>query len=423
MKLIRFMLILMACHGISKHATAQRDLNRVLERLVGIGFENIRISSKTEKVMVAFENNVYRWDVQAIKTALDTITAYLAPEEELALYFLQHDIPDLLIEVKVADWLKYQNGEFLPENMDELLYVGNEINDDWQILKSSPAANPEFNKLDLVVYPQLRIQNRLLTQLYEVQFNIAPALEVVLWKGMLFTGQIIFPVRNDVEIADTKENVDYKERNFLITTDEGHHIRPGFITLSQDFRLPKRWAGNITAGQFNTYKYGANLWTKHYFKGNRWSITGNAGLTGDSHFIDGLWTTSEPDNINWKITGGYFYPDYNLNIELSYGSYLNNDKGFRADCTRHFGETVVSFYAMYTGNVRLNGGFKFTVPFPTKKRNRRHSVRVKTPNYFDSDYNARYAVYYGKEFETRPNENQTEYYHDVAFVKKQLLTK
>ena len=68
-----------------------------------------------------------------------------------------------------------------------------------------------------------------------------------------------------------------------------------------------------------------------------------------------------------------------------------------------------------------NGGFKFTVPFPTELRNRKHSFRVKAPKQFDSDYNAKYAVYYGLDYETRPNENQTEQFNNPIYIKDRLL--
>jgi hypothetical protein len=75
---------------------------------------------------------------------------------------------------------------------------------------------------------------------------------------------------------------------------------------------------------------------------------------------------------------------------------------------------------MHTGG-DSNGGFKFTIPFPTSKRNRKHTLRVTTPKYFDSDYNAGYAVYYGKDYETRPNENQTEHFSNPTFIKSHLI--
>lgn len=384
-----------------------------------MGFENIRSFSLDNRIFIALENNLYRWEVDAIVIALDTIVAYNNPETQISLYMLKNDIPQLQIKVPAKLWLQYRSGKIIKSGLLDALLVDCSIDEDWKYLKSRIGLNSNVNKIDLVIYPQLAIQNRLLTQLYEIQFNIAPAVEVSLWKGMLFTGQIIFPLKNDFEVLDIKENVDYKSRNFLYASHEGDYIRPGFVTISQDIRLPHQWFGNLTIGNFNAHRYGMNGHVNHFFKGNQWSIAGNAGLTGSSHFLQGQWVTDPINTFTWRVTAGYFYPRFNLQFGLSYGSYLNNDKGFRADCSRHFGSTTIGFYAMRTEG-DSNGGFKFTIPFPTAKRNRKHILRVRTPKYFDSDYNAGYAVFYGKDYETRPNENQTEHFNNAVFIKTQL---
>ncbi len=406
------------CLPIQAKAQATHDM--LVEKLNSIGFENIRSYSRDNRMLISFENNIYNWEINAILVALDTIAVYTNPETQISLYLLKNDIPRTHIQVPARLWVQYRSENISKDELFDALLVDRNIDEDWRYLKKENVLNSNINKIDLVGYPQFAIQNRLLTQLYEIQFNLAPALEISLWKGMLFTGQIIFPLKNDFEVQDIKENVDYKSRNFLYASHEGDYIRPGFITISQDFRLPHRWHGNLTIGNFNAHRYGVNGQVGHFFKGNQWSVAGDAGLTGSSHFLQGQWVTGKVNTFTWHITAGYFYPQFDLQMDLSYGSYLNNDKGFRAECSRHFGSTTIGLYAMHTGG-NSNGGFKFTIPFPTAKRNRKHTLRITTPKYFDSDYNAGYAVYYGKDYETRPNENQTEHFNNPIFIKSLLL--
>ena len=385
-----------------------------------MGFENIRSFSRDNQILIALENNLYRWEPDAITVALDTIAAYSGKETLISLYLLKNDIPQLHIQVPAILWQQYRSSKLAEAGLIDALLVDRSTNEDWKYLKDRIVLNSNVNKIDLVIYPQFAIQNRLLTQLYEIQFNIAPAMEVSLWKGMLFTGQIIFPLKNDLEVLDIYENMDYKNRNFLYASHEGDYIQPGFVTISQDIRLAHQWFGNLTIGKFNAHRYGMNGQVNHFFRGNQWSVECNAGLTGSSHFLQGQWVTGSVNTLTWCITAGYFCSQFHLQLDLSYGSYLNNDKGFRAECSRHFGSTTIGFYAMHTGG-DSNGGFKFTIPFPTTKRNRKHSFRVRTPKYFDSDYNAGYAVYYGKDYETRPNENQTEHFNNPIFIKSLLI--
>ena len=410
--------VLVTCLPIQ--AKTQEAYEIISKKLSDIGFENIRSFSRDNHVFISLENNLYSWEVDAINTALDTIVAYSNPESQVSLYMLKNDIPQLEIQVPVKLWAQYRSGKIEETDLVDVLLVDYSIDEDWESLKNRVASNSNINKIDLVIYPQFAIQNRLLTQLYEIQFNIAPALEVSLWKGMLFTGQIIFPLKNDLEVMEIKENEDYVSRKFLYTSHEGDYIRSGFITISQDIRLPHQWFGNLTIGNFNAHRYGINGQVNHYFKGTQWNITYNAGLTGSSHYFQGQWVTGSLNTFTWKMGAGYFYPHLHLQFGVSYGRYLSNDKGFRADCSRHFGSTTIGFYAMYTG-ADLNGGFKFTIPFPTTKQNRKHIIRIRTPKYFDSDYNAGYAVYYGKDYKIRPNENQTEHFNNPTFIKSHLI--
>lgn len=404
---------------IKSHALfGQNPVGEIIQRLNLAKFENVRVLASGKTMRLSYENNIYRDKVNGLRAVIDIVSE--CGYDTLKIVTLSNDIPRIVTQLKTNDWQQFKTGQITATEMACQISVSYQTDDVWKNLRDANPANSNINKIDLVIYPQFAIQNRLLTQLYEIQFNIAPAVEVSLWKGMLFTGQIIFPLKNDLEVLDIKENVDYKSRNFLYSSPEGDYIRPGFVTFSQDIRLPRQWFGNFTIGNFNAHRYGMNGHVNHFFKGNQWSIAGNVGLTGSSHFLHGQWVTGTINTFTWQVMAGYFYPGFNLQFDLSYGSYLNNDKGFRADCTRHFGSAAIGFYVMHTG-ANSNGGFKFTIPLPTAKRNRKHTLRIRAPKYFDSDYNAGYAVYYGKDYEIRPNENQTEQFDNPLFIKTNLI--
>ena len=94
-------------------------------------------------------------------------------------------------------------------------------------------------------------------------FSLNPAIEVSFWPGMKLTGQLIVPVYND---------------GYSIYQDKVH---PGFLTLSQRFRLPYNIKGKATVGYFNADRYGADLMLFRPFKANeRFSLEGRIGLVG-----------------------------------------------------------------------------------------------------------------------------------------------
>lgn len=98
--------------------------------------------------------------------------------------------------------------------------------------------NSSLFKVDVLVYPQLAFRNLLLTQIYQVLFDLSPAVEVSLWKGMKLTGQLKIPVYNDGYGS-------YEDK-----------IHPGHLTISQRFRLPYNVFGKVTMGYFNADRYG-----------------------------------------------------------------------------------------------------------------------------------------------------------------------
>ena len=57
--------------------------------------------------------------------------------------------------------------------------------------------NSSLFKVDVVVYPELYLKNLIITQIYQVLFNLSPAIEVSFWNGMKLTAQMVFPIYND----------------------------------------------------------------------------------------------------------------------------------------------------------------------------------------------------------------------------------
>ncbi len=380
--------------------TGQNNAPSIAQKLINIGFENIRIKPSKDTLFISIENNIYRYNIEAIRTAIDTITFYTTDYKQLYLYYSEHDIPRILIKISSEDWGNFNKGKTSVETTSNILEI--DYVDYGKIfdLYQSPPINPTINKINFIIYPQFALQNVLIRQIYEVQLNIAPAFEVSLWEGMLFTGQVIFPLKNELGY-------------------EGDFIRPGFVTLSQEFLLTRRWFGRFVIGNFNANRYGADLSFTHPIN-NQWEISLNIGLTGSSYFYEDRWDNGEINTFTWQAGIQYFYPKYNLELDLRYGHYLNKDDGFRFDCTRHFKSKTIGFYAMYTGG-EINGGFHFSIPLPPRKRKRRNALNLTLPKFFDWEYNAGTEFYYGRYYETRPNENHSERWLNPLFIKNEFL--
>jgi hypothetical protein len=384
----------------------------ILERkLVETGFENIRVSEEGQSFFVSFENNIYRWNVRAIATALDTLAANTDPGSKIHLVQLRYDIPQIVTSVGAGDWLQFRSDTSVTANMDTSLQISYDTRKSWNKVKKNRPLTPNDFRFDLVFYPQLFIANLTFEKIYEVQFNIAPALEVSLWKGMLLTAQVILPIYSDCKV--------YGEAS--------KKVRPGFLVISQDFRLPGPLFGKVSVGNFNYERYGLDLNLNYPFSNPRWYLGLNAGLTGYSVFTaDEGWDLGPMERFTLHVSGGYFLPRYNLRFELSGGRYIRGDYGGRFDLSRMFGETTIGLYASFTTltdfeSGQPNAGFHVAIPFPPGKRLKRRRFRVDLPGYFDWEYNGATEFYYGRYYEVRPNENRTEHYFNPLYIKNELL--
>jgi hypothetical protein len=373
---------------------AQLQISAAKQILVDSGFENIRVKKIRNTAIISYENNIHRNKSAGLVSVIDKLSGFAF--DSLRIITLVNDIPIITTHF-IAN-----NGNL---NRVKLNSLGGSYNtdEDWDILRDQSAANSHVNKVDLVFYPQFSMKNVLLSQIYEVQFNIAPALEVSLWRGMKFTGQVIFPVTNH-----------------YVFGDEGDQIRSGFITLAQEFRLPHSTLGRVVAGRFNSDRYGFDgSITKYLFK-DRAYIKLNGGYTGNYQYRSREWFRNDLSTLTGFIYGGYFIDSTNLQVDGSFGHYLNGENGFRGDCTRYWGEIAIGFFALVSGG-HFNGGFHFTIPIGQKRYPKNRSFQFRAPSYFDWEYNAGTDSYYGAIYKTQPNEGRVEQFFNPNLIIKNLL--
>ena len=242
------------------------NIHKVINDLTRNGFENVRLVILDNQCVVTIENPVYRWDVSAIAHALNTIALSFDSDNNINLILLNKGMPQVTVSVRSLLWKEFINGEIDAEQIDEFLNVSENIHDAWLKVKNEKPYNIHIGKTDIVIYPQFAFENTLLSRLYEIQFNVAPAFHVSFWRGMGISGQVIVPVINELGY-------------------EGNFIRPGQVVLSQSFKN-KRLSGKMAFGNFSSSRYGTDITLKYLLPNENWSIKGNAGYTGSSHFFD-----------------------------------------------------------------------------------------------------------------------------------------
>lgn len=362
----------------------QSEGESTTEELIRLGFENIRWVENDDERIYTIENNVYRANGIGIAKAIETIQKMGIPIGKRCKVIVTNlGIPEIALTYHPNSCDSVSDGE--TKNWQ----VSYEIGNSWEEVKKEKIRNSSRFKVDILIYPQLSYKNLIITQIYQVLFTLNPAVEVSLWSGMKLTGQLIVPVYND---------------GYSIYQDRVH---PGYITLSQRFRLPYNIKGKATIGYFNADRYGADLMLFRPFKmDERFSLEGRVGLVGIGYW-DGFKLHYDTDmSWTWTIGANFYWPRYNTQFSLKGEQYLMGDRGVKFEMIRHFRYTSIGFYAMKGKDANSNGGFRFQVLLPPYKQKRHKLIpRVSTSYNMGIAYNAGNEQYYYRQYRSEANEN------------------
>lgn len=383
-----------------------------VDALVKMGFENVSWAENSEERVFLLENNVYRATGVGIGKALDEIQKSGMPDggKLCRLIVLNNNVPMISLccntgelegkEVSRKDW-----------------NVSYDLGDGWDLVKGEKRRNSSLYKVDFLVYPEVSFKNVKLSVMYEFLINVSPALEVSLWRGSKLSAQVIVPILNQYG---------YKYDD----------VRPGFVTLSQKFRLPFNIFVTGTIGTFNNNRWGADLKVEHFFKNERFSVDGRFSYTGWGEW--GEYILGDMINpfrygydknsmlFTGSVGGSYYLPRYNMQFSLHGEKYLLGEYGVRFDMIRYFRYCAIGFYGMkvqYAGNKGFNAGFRFQVLLPPY-RYKRHSYepRVMLSRNMGLSYNAGNEFVYGKGFKAQASDNIMESNRfNPYYIKSELL--
>ena len=375
---------------------------RVTEALVDLGFENVRWVENKEELIYTIENNIYKTQGVGIAKALEVIQGYGIPtNKKCKVIITRLEIPELAITYHPTN-----NEDTISDNKSKW-ETSYDLGNSWEIVKKEKRKNSSRGKVDILIYPQLSFKNLIITQIYQVLFTVNPAVEVSFWPGMKFTGQVIIPVYND---------------GYSIYQDK---IHPGFITLSQRFRLPYNIKGKATIGYFNADRYGADLMLFYPFKDERFSLEGRIGSVAVGYW-NGFNLHYDTDfSLTWTLGANFYWPQYNTQFSLKGEQYLMGEKGIKFEMVRHFRYASVGFYAMKGQHANSNGGFRFQVllpPYKYKRFKNKYIPRVNTSYNMGIVYNAGNEQYYYRQYRSEANENiMNNNNFNPYFIKSELL--
>ena len=398
----------MVCHCMLTTIGAQ-----VTKELKAVGMENIQCVQTAEVTTVSFENNVYRSTYSGVGKAVEACLKGHA-EGSVQLVVLENRTPRLCISLPDSLTMAYRNGEVSLLQVYERMGISVDTDKAMEALKGAEKTEASSAwKVDVVVYPDLFLENNTFDELYTYAVNLNPALEMNLWKGAKLMAQVVLPIATNL-------------------SGEMSRVRPGIITLSQLMRFKHNFFAKLSVGNFTDNRYGAQWDMKYRTDNGRWELGATVGSTGFSAVTrEEGWYIGRKQRVNASLNASFYEPRTNLQFDLKAGRYIYGDFGVRGDCTRHFGEYAIGLYALCTDG-EVNGGFHFAIPLPGKKWSRKGAFRVKPADYFAWSYamvaHGKYVdEQMGSTYKTQPNENRSSQFYQPDYIRyflmKELLRK
>ncbi len=223
-----------------------------VEELIKMGFENVSCTDTDKERVYSLQNMAYRLQGVGIAKAVDVIQALGMPNgRDCRIVVLDNNVPQYSVY--------YKKGV---EVNDTVALVGSragwetsyELGDSWKIAKKTKKQNRSLFKVDLVVYPEFYFQNMLMTKIYSSSYSLDPTIEVSLWEGMKFTGQVVIPLHRGARYGEIYGKT-----------------RLGYLTISQSFRVQNLFV-TAFAGNLGSFHWGLGTNMKYVFKDPRFSI-------------------------------------------------------------------------------------------------------------------------------------------------------
>jgi len=347
--------------------------------LVKNGFENVAVVLEDRHVIVTYENRIYRHEIRAAQEVMALLASLLKEGMKITLIPQNRKIPLVAISLSPDDYPALANGKASHSNFFSRPEVSLDVDPVWKKVRALPKANSSSWKFDLVVHPQVKAQFGKRSDPVESQINLAPELNVLLWKGMSISAQWIIPLQNQLVEEGGPASLQNQHRK------EGNFTRPGLLTLNQIFRAPKNTVISATLGYFTQHRYGADTEIKKHFFNGRASLGANLGYTGYAAYLKGVWSYSTIDLITALVNAECRLSRFDLSLRATYGKFLERDKGWRIDIRRQFSETDIGFFVSNTG-AGTNGGFNFSLPIFPSKHLPPGPIRARTASYFPWEY-------------------------------------
>jgi len=375
--------------------SAQQDLDKLLNVLTSQGLENVKAITEGPQVFLAYENNRYRFEADALAFVLD---AFEFPKgtQKATLLIQNRGIGIVKLSFLKTDFDAYKKGELSGEAFASLLNFSWDIEQVEQKFEKQPVSNSSFYKADFIVGVDLDYFIGDFTNSIRQKVNLQPSFSTILGKGTELLGIYNMPYFNEID------------------NDNFNHLR--LARISQDLRFKDNQFLNLSVGYFTDSRFGFHAKYNKLLNQERLRLNIDFGLTRRGNFDENFQVQTNYVLLYPVIHGGLIYRwiKYNTDISFNYGIYHKQDLGYKLQYTRQMDLTYIGLFLTKT-SFGETVGFHFQAPIGFKKHLKPNRLRVRSKEYFPFTYTYDKGTEIANEYYTGDNiiSQLSEYYPSV----------
>ncbi len=383
--------------NLSAQTNQNIDLAKVEQVLIEEGFRNIRVKNHNTDLYVGLENNVYRFEPDAISKAISLILPHAQQHRNIILIIERLQVPVISINVPVQKAIEYTTKQLAEIDFINSLKINYAKPEEIKIIATEKRLNRNTFDLDLILEPRIGFQLGNYDYPFRYQIRLLPLLETSLWKGQRTAFQFSVPV-------------------YSHHVDTNKYIRPHIISFEQNFRLGNGLFSRLTFGWYTEKRYGFDFEMEKYLFNGRLMLRGNLGYTGyilyakknafglfDNTYSRPTIEYDSPNYLQYFANIEYRIPKYDLALNVGYGKFLYENHAYTVDFYRNFNEYILGFQAFFseTGH---NFGFHISIPLWPAKNLKNKNIRIKPSKYINYSYLA--TQDYVNTYDTGINRNE-----------------
>ena len=384
------LLIALLCQCIPAIAQDQNT-----EALVNEGLENVKAFKENTHYFLAYENNRYRFEADALHFVLEQLQIDDATAQ-VTIMIQNRGIGIVKLSFSALVFSEFKKGLISGDQFINSINFSLDVDDLSQTFEEHTVTNSSFYKADVAVGVELDYFIGDFTNSIRQKVNVQPSFSTILGKGTELLGIYNMPYFNEID------------------DDNFNHLK--IARLSQDLRLKDNQFLNLSVGYFSDNRFGIHGSYHKFINEERLRLNMDFGLTRRGNFDENFKVQTNYVLLYPVIQGGltYRWIKYNTDISFNYGVYHKQDLGYKFKYTRQMGLTYIGLFMTKT-SFGETVGFHFTAPIGFRKHLKPKRFRIRTREYFNFTYTYDKGTEISNEYFTGDNllSQMSEYYPSV----------